>query len=106
MAEVDEPAEAPPSADVEEFAQQIADQVESFLIAVRAIARGDATGGEAISLLPLVVSPAPPPGGPPGGQAPFPPAEEDEPHPRAPPAPRDMRPRPAGLLGGVDRHPP
>ena len=37
--------------DLEDFAQQIADQVESFLLALRAISRGEATGGSAISLL-------------------------------------------------------
>ena len=42
--------------DLEDFAQQIADQVESFLIALQAIARGDAAGGEAVSLLLLEVS--------------------------------------------------
>ena len=31
----------------EDFAQQIADGVESFLLAVRAISRGEATGGQA-----------------------------------------------------------
>ena len=45
-----------PGSDLEDFAQQIADQVESFLLALRAIARGDATGGQAISLLLLEVS--------------------------------------------------
>lgn len=38
-----------------EFAQQIADSVESFLLALRAIAR-DATGGQAVSLLLLEIS--------------------------------------------------
>ncbi|MGZ8744521.1 MAG: DUF5063 domain-containing protein, partial [Nocardioides sp.] len=42
--------------DLEDFAQQIADQVESFLLVLRAIARGDAADGEAISLLLLEVS--------------------------------------------------
>ncbi|HSJ21876.1 MAG TPA: DUF5063 domain-containing protein [Nocardioidaceae bacterium] len=42
--------------DLEDFAQQIADQVESFLLALQAIARGEATGGHAISLLLLEVS--------------------------------------------------
>src|SRR6478735_5311793 len=38
-----------------EFAQQIADQIESFLIALRAIAR-EADGGRGISLLLLEIS--------------------------------------------------
>ena len=44
------------ASELEDFGQQIADQVESFLLALRAIARGDATGGQAISLLLLEVS--------------------------------------------------
>jgi hypothetical protein len=39
-----------------DFAQGIADQVESFLIALREIARGEVDGGQAISLLLLEVS--------------------------------------------------
>ena len=42
-------------AETEDFAQQIADQVESFLIALQAIAR-EADGGRAISLLLLEIS--------------------------------------------------
>jgi hypothetical protein len=42
--------------ELEDFAQQIADQVESFLLALQAIARGDAAGGHAVSLLLLEVS--------------------------------------------------
>ena len=42
--------------DLEDFAQQIADQVESFLLALRAISRGEADGSIAISLLLLEVS--------------------------------------------------
>ncbi len=52
--------ETTPTADAadrasEEFAQQIADQIESFLIALRAIAR-EADGGRGISLLLLEIS--------------------------------------------------
>lgn len=43
------------SADLAEFADQIADQVESFLVSVRAVARGDAAGG-AVPMLLLEVS--------------------------------------------------
>src|SRR3954468_6763560 len=104
MADATEQVEAPLSAELEEFAQQIADQVESFLIAVRAIARGDATGGEAISLLLLVVSQVLLAGGGLGVQADFQPAEEYEPGPGPDPDLDDMRLRLAVLLEGVDAY--
>ena len=88
----------------EEFAQQIADQVESFLLALRAIARGEATGGEAISLLLLVVSQVLLAGGRLGVQADFQPAEEYEPDPGPDPDLDEMRHRLAVLLGGVDAY--
>ncbi len=51
----DMPSEAVSDLDTEDFAQQIADQIETFLLALRAIAReGDV--GRAISLLLLEVS--------------------------------------------------
>jgi hypothetical protein len=90
--------------ETEEFAQQIADQIESFLIAVRAIARGEATGGEAISLLLLVVSQVLLAGGRLGVQADFKPAEEYEPDPGPDPDLDEMRHRLAVLLGGVDAY--
>jgi hypothetical protein len=49
------PAVVPLDAETEEFAQQIADQVASFLLALREIAR-EADGGRAVSLLLLEVS--------------------------------------------------
>jgi hypothetical protein len=104
MADATEQVEVPLSAELEEFAQQIADQVESFLIAVRAIARGDATGGEAISLLLLVVSQVLLAGGRLGVQADFQPAEEYEPDPGPDPDLDDMRLRLAVLLEGVDAY--
>src|SRR3954452_11131584 len=104
MADATEQVEAPLSAELEEFAQQIADQVESFLIAVRAIARGDATGGEAISLLLLVVSQVLLAGGRLGVEADFQPAEEYEPDPGPDPDLDDMRLRLAVLLEGVDAY--
>src|SRR3954467_5475399 len=104
MADATKQVEAPLSAELEEFAQQIADQVESFLIAVRAIARGDATGGEAISLLLLVVSQVLLAGGRLGVQADFQPAEEYEPDPGPDPDLDDMRLRLAVLLEGVDAY--
>jgi len=88
----------------EEFAQQIADQVESFLLALRAIARGEATGGEAISLLLLVVSQVLLAGGRLGVQEDFQPQEEYEPDPGPDPDLDGMRHRLAVLLGGVDAY--
>ena len=88
----------------EEFAQQIADQVESFLLAVRAISRGEATGGQAISLLLLVVSQVLLAGGRLGVQADFQPAEEYEPDAGPDPDLDDMRHRLAVLLEGVDAY--
>jgi Domain of unknown function (DUF5063) len=90
--------------ELEEFAQQIADQVESFLIAVRAIARGEAAGGEAISMLLLVVSQVLLAGGRLGVQADFEPAEEYEPDPGPDPDLDEMRLRLAVLLEGVDAY--
>jgi hypothetical protein len=89
---------------LEEFAQQIADQVESFLIAVRSIARGEATGGEAISLLLLVVSQVLLAGGRLGVQEDFLPADEYEPDPGPDPDLDEMRHRLAVLLEGVDAY--
>lgn len=90
--------------DTEEFAQQIADQVESFLLAVRAIARGEASGGGAISLLLLVVSQVLLAGGRLGVQADFQPAEEYEPDAGPDPDLDEMRHRLAVLLEGVDAY--
>ena len=90
--------------DTEDFAQQIADQVESFLLAVRAIARGEAEGGEAISLLLLVVSQVLLAGGRLGVQADFQPAEEYEPDPGPDPDLDELRLRLAVLLEGVDAY--
>ncbi len=94
----------PLSAETEEFAQQISDQVESFLIAVRAIARGEATGGQAISMLLLVVSQVLLAGGRLGVQADFEPADEYEPDPGPDPDLDEMRHRLAVLLEGVDAY--
>jgi hypothetical protein len=93
-----------PDAETEEFAQQIADQVESFLIAVRAIARGEAGGGEAISMLLLVVSQVLLAGGRLGVQSDFQPADEYEPDPGPDPDLDEMRHRLAVLLAGVDAY--
>jgi hypothetical protein len=90
--------------ETEEFAQGIADQVESFLLAVREIARGEATDGQAISLLLLVVSQVLSAGGRLGVQADFSPVEEYEPDPGPDPDLDEMRLRLAVLLEGVDAY--
>jgi Domain of unknown function (DUF5063) len=95
-----------PAADVdgelEDFGQQIADQVESFLLALRAIARGDASGGEAISLLLLEVSQILLAGGRLGVYQDFTPADEYEPDPGPDPDLDAMRLKLAVLLQEVD----
>ena len=67
------------NSDLEDFAQQIADQVESFLLALRAISRGEADGSIAISLLLLEVSQVLLAGGRLGVHSDFTPADEYEP---------------------------
>ena len=94
---------------LEDFGQQIADQVESFLLALRAIARGDASGGEApeseaVSLLLLVVSQVLLAGGRLGFQADFAPVEEYEPDAGPDPDLDAMRLRLAVLLESVDAY--
>ncbi len=90
--------------ETEEFAQQIADQIESYLIAVRALARGEAPESEAVSLLLLVVSQVLLAGGRLGVQADFPLSEEYEPDPGPDPDLDTMRHRLAVLLDGVDAY--
>ena len=90
--------------DLEDFAQQIADQVESFLLALRAIARGDAADGEAISLLLLEVSQVLLAGGRLGVHADFTPADEYEPDAGPDPDLDAMRLRLAVLLESVDAY--
>ncbi len=92
----------PLAGEVEDFAQQIADQVESFLLALQAIARGDATGGQAISLLLLEVSQVLLAGGRLGVHTDFTPADEYEPDAGPDPDLDAMRLRLAVLLEGVD----
>jgi len=86
----------------QEFAQQIADQIESFLIALRALARGDAPGGHAISLLLLEVSQVLLAGGRLGVHEDFQPVEEYEPDAGPDPDLDELRLRLAVLLEGVD----
>ncbi|QNN54631.1 DUF5063 domain-containing protein [Nocardioides mesophilus] len=88
--------------ELEDFAQQIADQVESFLLALRAIARGDATGGQAVSLLLLEVSQVLLAGGRLGVHTDFLPADEYEPDAGPDPDLDAMRLRLAVLLEGID----
>jgi hypothetical protein len=84
--------------DLEDFAQQIADQVESFLLALRAISRGEADGSIAISLLLLEVSQVLLAGGRLGVHSDFRPADEYEPDPGPDPDLDAMRLRLAVLL--------
>ena len=86
-----------------EFAQQIADSVESFLLALRAIARS-ATGGQAISLLLLEISQVLLAGARLGAQRDFTPHSEYQPD-VGPEADLDgLRLRLATLLGNVDTY--
>jgi len=98
--EDDDPGALP--SDLEDFAQQIADQARSFLLALRAISRGEATGGEAISLLLLEVSQILLAGGRLGVHADFMPADEYEPDAGPDPDLDAMRLRLAVLLESVD----
>ena len=90
--------------ELEDFAQQIADQVESFLLALKAIARGDTTGGEAVSLLLLEVSQVLLAGARLGVQTDFEPVEEYQPDAGPDPDLDAMRLRLALLLEGVDAY--
>ena len=90
--------------DLEDFAQQIADQVESFLLAIQAIARGETTGGHAISLLLLEVSQVLLAGARLGVQTDFETPSEYEPDAGPDPDLDDMRLRLAVLLEGVDAY--
>jgi hypothetical protein len=100
----DSAGDAQPNSELEDFAQQIADQVESFLLALKAIARGDATGGQAISLLLLEVSQILLAGGRLGVHTDFTPADEYEPDAGPDPDLDAMRLRLAVLLEGVDAY--
>ena len=86
-----------------EFAGQIADQIESFLIALRAIAR-EADGGRGISLLLLEISQVSLAGARLGAQQDFTPIAEYQPD-VGPEADLDeMRLALAEMLGGVDTY--
>lgn len=87
--------------ELEDFSQQIADQVGSFLLALRAIAKGDEPGSS-ISLLLLEVSQVLLAGGRLGVHADFQPAEEYEPDAGPDPDLDALRLRLAVLLESVD----
>jgi len=90
-------------AELEDFAQQIADQVESFLIALRAIAQ-EADSGRAISLLLLEVSQALLAGARLGAQQDFSPVSRYQPDTGPEPDLDEMRLRLADILGEVDTY--
>jgi hypothetical protein len=90
--------------DLEDFAQQIADQVESFLLALRAISRGEADGSIAISLLLLEVSQVLLAGGRLGVHTDFTPADKYEPDAGPDPDLDEMRLRLAVLLESIDAY--
>ena len=85
------------------FAQQIADQVESFLLALRAVAR-EADGGRAISLLLLEISQILLAGARLGAQQDFTPRTEYQPDVGPEADIDEMRLRLAELLGNVDTY--
>ena len=89
--------------DREDFAQQIADQVESFLVALKAIAT-DGNGGAAISLLLLEVSQVLLAGARLGAQQDFEPTGEFQPDVGPDPDLDEMRLRLAEMLGNVDTY--
>jgi uncharacterized protein DUF5063 len=89
--------------ETEEFAQQIADQVESFLIALQAIAR-EADGGRAISLLLLEISQVLLAGARLGAQRDFNPDGEYQPDVGPEPDLDGMRLRLAAMLDSVDTY--
>lgn len=89
--------------ETEEFAQQIADQVESFLIALQAIAR-EADGGRAISLLLLEISQVLLAGARLGAQRDFNPEGEYQPDVGPEPDLDEMRLRLATMLDSIDTY--
>jgi hypothetical protein len=104
MTETHEAPEPALDSDLEDFAQQIADQVESFLLALHAISKGEATGGQAISLLLLEVSQVLLAGGRLGVHEDFLPTDEYEPDAGPDPDLDAMRLRLAVLLESVDAY--
>ncbi|HEU5037885.1 MAG TPA: DUF5063 domain-containing protein [Nocardioides sp.] len=90
-------------AETEDFAQQIADQVASFLVALRAIAREN-DGGRAISLLLLEISQVLLAGARLGAQRDFTPNAEYQPDVGPEPDLDAMRLRLASMLDAVDTY--
>ncbi len=93
----------PIDAETEDFAQQIADQIESFLLALKAVAR-EADGGSAISLLLLEVSQVSLAGARLGAQLDFTPVDQFQPDVGPDPDLDAMRLRLAEMLGNVDTY--
>lgn len=91
------------SDDVDEFAADIADQVESFLIALGAVARGDFPGGT-LSMLLLEVSQLLLAGGRLGAVVDVVPSERFEPDAGIDPDADGLRERLAELLGPADEY--
>jgi len=89
--------------DIEDFAQQIADQAESYLVALQAISREEA-GGSAVPLLLLEVSQILLAGARLGAQSDFGVEEEVQPDVGPDPDLDAMRERLATLLDGVDAY--
>lgn len=85
------------------FAQQIADQVESFLLALREIARTN-DGGRAVSLLLLEISQILLAGARLGAQQDFTPRLEYQPDVGPEPDVDELRLRLAEMLGGLDTY--
>jgi hypothetical protein len=95
--------DSPVDGEAVRFAQQIADSVESFLLALRAIAR-EASSGQAISLLLLEISQVLLAGARLGAQNDFTPRSEYQPD-VGPEADLDgLRMRLASMLGNVDTY--
>jgi hypothetical protein len=94
---------ARPDAETEDFAQAIADQVESFLLALQAIAR-EADGSRAISLLLLEISQVLLAGARLGAQRDFMPRTDYQPDVGPEPDLDEMRMRLNGILDSVDTY--
>src|SRR5450755_3557177 len=92
-----------PTDDLSDFAAEIADQVESFVIAVREVARGAEPGG-AVSMLLLEVSQLLLAGGRLGAIGDVVPTERWEPDAGPDPDIDELRERLAVLLGPIDRY--
>jgi hypothetical protein len=90
--------------DLEDFAQQIADAAESFLVALQAISRQEQEMGTAIPLLLLEISQLLLAGARLGAQTDFAPEQEYQPDVGPDPDLDEMRLRLAEVLDGVDSY--